>query len=75
MKNLSARLIGLLAMLGLLAACSNNSSSGGVYNTASGLLSSISGGQNNTATHNYSSILGGNGQASSTQDQTIPALP
>jgi hypothetical protein len=52
-----------------------SSISGGLNNTASGNLSSISGGRGNSAGGAYSSILGGNGHSTSTDDETIPAIP
>jgi hypothetical protein len=58
-----------------------SSVSGGEYNAASGQYSSVSGGGSNTAgggntaSHDYSSILGGLNQDSTSNNQTIPALP
>jgi uncharacterized coiled-coil protein SlyX len=55
--------------------------SGGVSNTASGSVSSVAGGGNgtmaggNTAATSYSAILGGTGLTTTSNSQTMPALP
>jgi len=49
--------------------------SGGFGNTSTGNYSSISGGQSNRTNNAYSSILGGVSQNTSTNSQTIPAIP
>jgi len=64
-----------------IASGAGSSVSGGIYNIASGIATSVSGGGNGTAAGGnvadtgYSSILGGVSQNTSSNYQTIPALP
>ena len=58
-----------------VASGGSSSISGGASNKATGYVSSVNGGGSNEAANTAASVLGGSAQTSSSDYQTIPALP